>query len=236
VLLHVLAAFTPDGTPLGTLTAQTWVRDEESVRTASLTRAQRAATPFVQKESYRWVETLQQAQTIAHDLPQTQLICVADSEADIYELLVAGQTEPRSVEWIVRACQNRAVVSEEEAAAYVREQALAQAVLFTQTIKVRGRQPKQDLDHPPRAVILNDLPRLLRILNGKARQEKPFHRFRSGRRRDLSNQDHLHADLGQLLIGPLRRTQPHAGREDLDFGHARLPHAEARLSRRRAPL
>jgi len=142
VLLHLLTAFTPDGTPLGTLEAQTWVRDEEAVRTASLSRAQRAATPFVQKESYRWVQTLQQAQTIARDLPQTRLICVADSEADIYELLVAGQTEPRSVEWIVRACQNRAVVSGEETAAYVREQALAQPVLFTQTIKVRGRQPK----------------------------------------------------------------------------------------------
>lgn len=142
VLLHLLAAFTPDGTPLGTLTAQTWVRDEEAVRIASLTRAQRAATPFVEKESHRWVQTLQQAQTIARDLPQTRLICVADSEADIYELLVAGQAEPRSVNWIVRACQNRAVVGDEQAAAYIREQALAQDVLFTQTIKVRGRQPK----------------------------------------------------------------------------------------------
>jgi Transposase DNA-binding/Transposase Tn5 dimerisation domain/Transposase DDE domain len=143
-LLHLLAGFTPDGTPLGTLEARAWVRDEEAVRTASLSRAERAATPLVQKESYRWIETLQQAQAIARDLPQTQLICVADSEADIYEVLVAGQTEPRSVDWIVRACQNRAVVpaEETETAAYVREQALGQEVLFTQTIKVRGRQAK----------------------------------------------------------------------------------------------
>jgi hypothetical protein len=145
VLLHLLAGFTPDGTPLGTLDSRAWVRDEEAVRTASLSRAERAATPLVHKESYRWIETLQQAQSIARDLPQTRLICVADSEADIYELLVAGQTEPRSVHWIVRACQNRAVLApaeETEAAAYVREQALAQEALFTQTIKVRGRQPK----------------------------------------------------------------------------------------------
>jgi hypothetical protein len=141
-LLHLLAAFTPDGTPLGALAAQTWVRDEVAVRLTSLTRAQRAATPLIDKESYRWVETLQQAQAIAKGLPQTRLICVADSEADIYELLVAGQTESSSVHWIVRACQNRAVVGGEQAAAYIREQALAQAVLFTQTIKVRGRQPK----------------------------------------------------------------------------------------------
>jgi hypothetical protein len=144
-LLHLLAGFTPDGTPLGTLEAQAWVRDEKAVRTASLPRAERAAIPLAQKESYRWIETLQQAQSIARDMPQTRLICVADSEADIYEVLVAGQTEPRSVDWIVRACQNRAVAlppEETEPAAYVREQALAQEVLFTQTIKVRGRQAK----------------------------------------------------------------------------------------------
>jgi transposase-like protein len=64
VLLHLLAGFTPDGTPLGTLEAQAWVRDVEAVRTASLSRAERAATPLVQKESYRWIETLQQAQAI----------------------------------------------------------------------------------------------------------------------------------------------------------------------------
>jgi hypothetical protein len=142
LLLHLLTAFTPDGTPLGTLAAHTWVRDEQAVRTASLSRAQRAAMPLAEKESYRWIETLQQAQTLAADMPRTRLICVADSEADIYELLVAGQTEPRSVEWIVRACQNRALVSATQDAACAREQALAQEVLFRQSITVRGRQSK----------------------------------------------------------------------------------------------
>jgi hypothetical protein len=78
-------------------------------------------------------------------MADTRLICGADSEADLYEVLVAGQTEPRCVEWIVRACQNRALVTsteDEKSAAYVREQALTQAVLFTQTIHVRGRQTK----------------------------------------------------------------------------------------------
>ncbi len=142
LLLHLLTAFTPDGTPLGTLAAHAWVRDEQAVRTASLSRAQRAAIPLAQKESYRWIETLQQAQTLAADMPRTRLICVADSEADIYEFLVAGQTEPRSVEWIVRACQNRALASATQDAASAREQALSQEVLFRQSITVRGRQSK----------------------------------------------------------------------------------------------
>jgi hypothetical protein len=147
VLLHLLMAFTSDGTPLGTVAAHTWGRDEQAVRTASLSRAQRGAIPLVQKESYRWIETLEQAQALAAETPRTRLVCVADSEADIYELLVAGQAEPRSVHWIVRACQNRALspnmgTSALPGAAFVREQALAQEVLFTQTITVRGRQAK----------------------------------------------------------------------------------------------
>ena len=85
--------------------------------------------------------------------PNTRFVCAADSEADIYELLVEAQAEPREVEWIVRACQNRALEVNDEknmendgladiAANHLREQVLAQPVLFTQTIKVRGRKAK----------------------------------------------------------------------------------------------
>jgi hypothetical protein len=149
-LLHVLHAFVPDGTPLGTLQAEAWVRADAPVDPDPRRR------PIEEKESHRWVATLRQAQVEARRLPQTRVVCLADSEADIYELLVAGQAEPRSAEWIVRAAQNRVVLSDPQATApessaeggaavsapYVREQVLRQAVLFTQTISVRGRKLK----------------------------------------------------------------------------------------------
>ena len=143
-LLHALHAFTPDGTPLGTLHALAWVRDQQ-VGCASLSRAQRAATPIEEKESHRWVEMLQRAGEEALRCPSTQLVCVADSEADIYELLVEGTAEPRRVDWIVRACQDRALAGEKgraTAGKHVREQVLARPVLFTHTIQVRGRKSK----------------------------------------------------------------------------------------------
>src|ERR1700678_1118374 len=61
--LHPLHAFTPDGTPLGTVRATVWTRaeGEEAISNASRTRAERAATPIEQKESYRWVVGLEQA-------------------------------------------------------------------------------------------------------------------------------------------------------------------------------
>lgn len=147
-LLHPLHAFTPDGTPLGTLHALAWVR-EEGVGCASLSRSERARIPLEDKESYRWVQMLQRVRAEADQCPSTQLICVADSEADIYELLSKGSAEPRQVDWIVRACQNRALQPPEEAdrgAKYLREQVLAQPVLFTQQIHIRGRKPKLACD------------------------------------------------------------------------------------------
>ena len=143
-LLHPLHAFTPDGTSLGTLHALAWVRDEQ-VGCASLSRAQRAASPIEEKESYRWVDTLRRAGEEALPCPSTQLVCVADSEADIYELLAEGMAEPRRVDWIVRACQDRALQPENgqpAAGTHMREQVLAQPVLFTHMIKVRGRRAK----------------------------------------------------------------------------------------------
>jgi len=144
-LLHLLHAFTPDGTPLGSVQAQAWTRDEEAVGNASLSRAQRAAIPIEQKESYRWITTLQHARRLAADCPSTTCVCVADSEADIYEVFAEAEVEPRNIEWIVRACQNRALHREntdETCAAYVREHVLAQPLLFTKTVNVRGRRTK----------------------------------------------------------------------------------------------
>ena len=144
-LLHPLHAFTPDGTPLGTLHAKTWVRDETSERGASMSRARRAATPIEEKESHRWVNVYRRAIEESKRCPSTQLVCLADSEADIYELLVEATTEPSRVEWIIRACQNRALLQEngqEAAEKYVREQVRTQPVLFRHTIQVRGRKSK----------------------------------------------------------------------------------------------
>jgi len=145
-LLHVLHAFTPNGTPLGTLQATAWTRDQGPPRRKTLTHAQRLATPLEEKESYRWLVALRQAREEAQAHPTTQLVCVADSEADIYELMAEGMSEPRAAEWIVRACQNRALHTEnpEEPAApaYLREQLLTEPVLFTKTIQVRGRKAK----------------------------------------------------------------------------------------------
>jgi len=160
VFLHLTHAFTPDGTPLGTVGAMVWARDEVPPSPASERRARLHKTPIEDKESYRWVEALQQAEAETRRTPNTRFVCVADSEADIYELLVEGQAESRKLDWIVRACRNRSMgggdakdtENTELAAAekHVREHVLSQDVLFRQSIKVRGRKAKITCDRRSR--------------------------------------------------------------------------------------
>jgi hypothetical protein len=153
VFLHPLHAFTPDGTPLGTVHATAWARGDGPPPLKSERSARRKQTPIEEKESRRWIDIFRQARAEARLAPHTRFVCTADSEADIYELLVEAQSEPREVDWIVRACQNRALqpngekntesADEEEALkSRLREQVLSQEVLFTQSIKVRGRKAK----------------------------------------------------------------------------------------------
>jgi len=145
LFVHPMVAFTPDGTPLGVVYAEAWTRTDEGVTNTKLTRSERANIPIEEKESVRWVEAYQQACEVAQHHPQTQFICVADSEADIYELFEETLNRPENLHWLVRAAQDRALVpdsDEEEPARLLREQIQQEDVLFTQTVKVRGRQAK----------------------------------------------------------------------------------------------
>jgi hypothetical protein len=142
--LHPLHAFTPCGTPLGTVSAKAWVREDAPLLPAAQRAARRKQTPIEEKESQRWIDMMRQAREEARRSPNTRFVAMADSEADIYELLVAAQAEPHEIDWIVRACQDRAVKDGQEQATThgVREQVLSQEVLFTHTIQVRGRRAK----------------------------------------------------------------------------------------------
>lgn len=153
-LLHPLVAFTPDGTPLGTCWATMWTREEPTEETRAEKQRHRRLTPIEEKESQRWIDGLRQARRVAEQVPNVKCVCIADSEADIYELFA----EPRGagrVEWLVRACQDRAVREDaentEHPARNIREAVEAQPVLFRQEISVRGRgQTKISCDNRER--------------------------------------------------------------------------------------
>jgi len=153
VFLHLLHAFTPDGISLGTVHAKVWARPEVGRPKKFKLSALRKQTPIEDKESYRWIEGFRQVCVEAQRAPQTRFVSVADSEGDIYELLVEGQGKPANPGWIIRACQDRALAGErvkdsEDAELgrasmhRVHDQIMTRQVLFTQHITVRGRKAK----------------------------------------------------------------------------------------------
>ena len=116
VLLHAVGAFSVGGTPLGTLSAQIINRTDEpgEKKTKAKKDTQRRNKPIEERESMRWLTGLARVREAAEQLPDTQLIGIADSEADIYELLTQPRTTThgRSIDFIIRACQNRALNNE----------------------------------------------------------------------------------------------------------------------------
>ena len=140
-LLHEMHAFTTDGIPLGTAWAQVLNRTE-GVWHASTTHKERKRkeTPIEEKESLRWLTGLREARQLAQQMPEVQIVCVADSEADIYEVFAESRGE-RPVHWLIRACQDRALQGG-EAARHLRERVLATVVLYEVELAVRGREAK----------------------------------------------------------------------------------------------
>jgi hypothetical protein len=146
VFLHPLETFTVDGTPLGAVWAEAWARSDEPDMTQAEKRKRRKAAPIEEKESRRWLEGLRQARAVAAVVPETTCVCIADSEADIYEMFTEplGNGAGRSVELLIRACQDRALTATEDApeVTHLSQAVLATPILFSQKISVRGRTPK----------------------------------------------------------------------------------------------
>jgi len=138
-LLHEMQAFTPTGIPLGTVWTEIINRTDGVAHASAKSRYERLCQPIEEKESVRWLTGLRQARELAQQLPNVECVCVADSEADIYELFAESRGET-PVHWLIRACQDRALKS--DSPGHLRDQVLATPVLYTVDLRIRGREPK----------------------------------------------------------------------------------------------
>ena len=114
---HVSLAMTPEHLVLGVVDAKIWARDPvEFEKDADQKRAERRAKSIEDKESVRWLEGYRAACQVAQEAPETHIVSLADSEGDIYEFILEGQAVEgdRKASFIIRACQNRALVATDE--------------------------------------------------------------------------------------------------------------------------
>lgn len=130
LLMHNTAAFTEEGLPLGLLSQWVWARDAESFAQLE----DHKARPIEEKESYKWIRSLEAANLARKYCPTTQIVCVGDREADIYDLFVY-ERQP-GVDLLIRSAQNRCVAEEEK---YLHEALRATAATATFELHIPAR-------------------------------------------------------------------------------------------------
>jgi len=151
--LHYTMAITPDGIPLGGLAAEIWAREDSDPDAPKLTesekRKKRYATPIEEKESGRWLWGFRAIQKHASASSDTTYVSLCDSEGDIFELFVQPRTANH--QYVIRMCQDRVTLDENgDSRGVIRDVLLAQPVLFTHEISIRGRQAKVACETRPR--------------------------------------------------------------------------------------
>jgi len=103
---HTHLAVTPDGLSLGVVGVEYFDREEESLGKS----AERSSLPIEEKESFRWLKGYRLASQLANDCPSTQVVSVADREADIYDIFVESEEHAKSADFIIRARLDRSTL------------------------------------------------------------------------------------------------------------------------------
>lgn len=107
LLAHTTLTLTPERVPLGLLQQQVWARD------AALRRQQdHKQRPIADKESQKWLRSLEAVIAARMECPDTHFVSVGDREADVYDLFLVDR--PAGVDLLIRAAQDRKAEHEEK--------------------------------------------------------------------------------------------------------------------------
>lgn len=104
-LVHTTLALTPERVPLGLLQQQVWRR------LGPPRRGDHAERPIEEKESQKWLTSLEAVCAAHTACPQTHFVSIGDREADVYDLFLVAR--PPGVDLLVRATSDRFVAHAE---------------------------------------------------------------------------------------------------------------------------
>lgn len=99
--MHSSLAVSEKGLPLGILRTQIYASHYDVDTEKSQDR------PIEEKESYRWLTTIDDLNSAAEYLPETELIAIGDRESDMFELFDYRRRKAPGVHLLVRAKHNR---------------------------------------------------------------------------------------------------------------------------------
>ena len=105
ILLHSSIAVSEEGQILGLLSEKAWVRPAEELGK----RTERRKKPVEEKESNKWLETLDKTDTFS-ELNDVKFIHICDREGDLYELFAKAESDGKT--YLCRRCRNRVIEAE----------------------------------------------------------------------------------------------------------------------------
>lgn len=107
---HPSYAVNSQGTSLGMVDHVIWARSYDSLELSTQEkRSLKSRACFEEKETWRWLEIQQNNEQLARSMPSTHFVMVADSEADISELLSQSDDFPENFDIIIRGCHNHRI-------------------------------------------------------------------------------------------------------------------------------
>ncbi|MGH8630410.1 MAG: IS4 family transposase, partial [Burkholderiales bacterium] len=107
MIMHTTFAVTPERLPLGVLSLRLWARDPAKPKQ----RKTRRTRAIEDKESHKWLESVQAVATLKERLPGTRLVSVADRESDVFEFFLEAQK--LGIDVLARAAYDRNVEGEQ---------------------------------------------------------------------------------------------------------------------------
>ena len=134
ILLHSTLLLRRDGLPVGLLRQQAWVRDPKEFGK----RHRRKEKEWEEKESHRWVQTVEECTLFFDELEEEErplVIHVFDREGDIHEVFQA--VEDTGEGCVIRSSWNRKV---DDPNGYLRETVMQAPVLGRRTLDVPRKQ------------------------------------------------------------------------------------------------
>ena len=103
ILMHSSLVVTTDGLPLGLAAVRFWTRKKFKGTNALRGKVNQTRVPIEEKESYRWIENVQQSLDLLGE--PDRCVHIADREGDIFELFCAAKESGTS--FLIRTCVDR---------------------------------------------------------------------------------------------------------------------------------
>ena len=161
--MHSSLAVGEQGLPLGVLATHIYA--------AHFDEGKAQNRPIEQKESYRWLRTIEELGEISKWIPQTQLIAVGDRESDLFELFDYRRRKARHIHLLVRAHYNRRL---EDPSAKLFDHLAALPVMGEAQIEVPRQREKKNKPTNPVQIALPARKARLQLRWGKVSLAAPL--------------------------------------------------------------